>query len=407
MIFHRILSAFVGAFLFPGYTIIKYLLTTLALAVLGVVALVAIPLIFTGLFKQMKMPLLLNLALQLFVIMPLAALALTGATLILIPILAITCILDVIYSFVRGISLGIMHGFSEVREQAILYIPLFLKPLFSLLSGIIESINQDNVGGLNGDEFGNYEVDEEEFINSTLYNEHERPLDVNNSPDLEINIPESSNQLLSDEEISNLNLLITTLNEKENNSPQFSLLKTRLERYQELSAILAPLKTAVTNDEGELCTQVDGELDEICDERLMNLPIKTPILFFQQQKINDKWSTVIPATTYLADKENLLAWLTTKKTHPITRDPIDAPSAHNGNETRYVWHTIKDLKNPACLELIQNAKDLRNYSTHLNNELANSPRHSSNPNRFLNSAAEPANDNTAAEEEDLRLTFRR
>ena len=82
----------------------------------------------------------------------------------------------------------------------------------------------------------------------------------------------------------------------------------------------------------------------------------------------DTWKSV-PGKTHIFSESSFTHWLRIARTHPVTRDNIDAPKLHNGMRTRIKYCKVQENDTGYyCPEL----RDLANYFLDIINETTHS-----------------------------------
>ncbi|HHT0592481.1 TPA: coiled coil protein [Legionella anisa] len=324
-ILKRLLAIVLGVIVLPLRIFAYNALYEATLFLLGVAAVISLPIFLASAFKAHGVSTAKNFLLTTLIIFPLVATAVAIAFAVTTAFLVYNTIINMLESFWLGFRSGLLHempGFwNAFASQHILMQDIDLH-VRAFQAGVHADELIDDV------DFDGFQRIRGELHDVVVVKED---LDV---PDLENKDPREFHTLLNDTELEKISTLIKELSNPQGplspeEKKQLDALKTLYTQYNDLSKKLDDVRIAL----------VENDKTRIKDEMIAYNEVETPILLVKQYKKEEQWHNV-PASSYVTDKESLLHWLKQNPKHPLLKDLLKKPDAYNKMETRYIWYEL-------------------------------------------------------------------
>ncbi|MCW8408646.1 coiled coil protein [Legionella sp. PATHC035] len=342
LLLKHLLAILLGTTVLPLRVLVNNAFYAIAALFLGVAALIVLPMDLAYTLKDKGVSNRANLLITGLIFFPLLT-AMTAVALAGIAVyLTFNTVVNMLESFWVGFKNGLLYGMDGFENA------LASQRLFNLIPS--ESVLRTGVNpehAINEVDFNGFQrVNIEDLQDVPVAR---KPLDV---PDLESKEGQASTQLLTENQLKQIQRLIDELPKLKDPLPplakqQFELLQKLHTQYQDLSLKLEKVRVALEQD----------DKSQIKDELIVDMEVDTPILLVKQYQDGQKWLN-IPATSYVTDKDNLLNWLQHSPVHPLNKDLLKEPGDYNGKKTRYIWYLLtKD--NCSSQELDEAAVQIR------------------------------------------------
>ncbi|MBI2787020.1 MAG: hypothetical protein HYX60_12235 [Legionella longbeachae] len=257
--------------------------------------------------------------------------------------LALVFIAMALFNVVQGLFSWLSHGISKLKGAFVHDVPV-----------INNEANNQNVAGegvwqeINGDLI---DVVIPQNNNVVAHNNQDVFGLFDSDKQLELN-------LLSEEEKKSIKEMILNHNKE----PMLDRLITRWERYSTLLENLEKVQEALNNNKNP-----ENERIEIEDQVIAYMEVEIPMLLVKQyHEKENKWK-VVPANSYITNKDTLVLGLNQNQKHPINRDNIYKPSSYEDKPTRYKWYEITANAFYAQ-ELAEGAEEIRTLLFKLQNK---------------------------------------
>ncbi|WP_454785618.1 coiled coil protein [Legionella sp. WA2024007413] len=293
---------------------------------IGVGAVIHLPLAFAYTFKNEGMSPTMNFLLTMLVVVPMTVATISIVFAMTATYLIYDTVLGMLESFWLGFRSGLlyeMEGFGNAYRTQTLSSDLFVQ-----LRAFIDWVNEEE--SIDEVDFDGFQRIRGELQDVVVVHED---LEV---PDLEQKNPKKLSKLLDKTQLQQIEKLINVLTQPKKplshqEKQQLESLKKLYMQYNDLSKKLEEVRVALEQD----------DKTQIKDEIIAYNEVETPILLVKQYKNDqdDKWYNV-PANSYVTDKESLLQWLKLKPRHPLNKDLLKKPDFYNGMTTRYIWYVL-------------------------------------------------------------------
>ncbi len=325
-ILNHLLAILLGITILPLRIFAYNTLFAIFATLIGVGAVIHLPLAFAYTFKNEGMSPTMNFLLTMLVVVPMTVATISIVFAMTATYLIYDTVLGMLESFWLGFRSGLlyeMEGFGNAYRTQTLSSDLFVQ-----LRAFIDWVNEEE--SIDEVDFDGFQRIRGELQDVVVVHED---LEV---PDLEQKNPKKLSKLLDKTQLQQIEKLINVLTQPKKplshqEKQQLESLKKLYMQYNDLSKKLEEVRVALEQD----------DKTQIKDEIIAYNEVETPILLVKQYKNDqdDKWYNV-PANSYVTDKESLLQWLKLKPRHPLNKDLLKKPDFYNGMTTRYIWYVL-------------------------------------------------------------------